>query len=570
MNKYYSSEKNVQILIALLKEHGIRKVIVSPGATNVCFVGSIQNDEWFDIYSCVDERSAAYMACGLAAETGEPVVLSCTGATASRNYIPGLTEAYYRKLPILAITSTQHIGRIGNNIPQVIDRTQCQKDIVKLSIHLPNIHDSEDKWAAELNINRALIKLKDDGGSPVHINLTTTYSKNFSVKVLPEVKVIKKIRYGENFPKIMGTKIGIFVGAHKKWSKELSELVDKFCAKYNGVVFCDHTSNYKGKYRINGNLICSQPQRSSIFKNLNTIIHMGEISGAYMDIFSKEVWRIDLDGEIKDTYKRLTYTFEMKEEDFFRGYIRIEDKNIEEEFTYLKECKKKIETLLNKIPELPFSNIWIAKNSINLIPKNAVLHLGILNSLRAWNYFDIPNEVLCFSNTGGFGIDGILSSVVGASLANDKKKYFCILGDLAFFYDINALGNCHIGNNLRIMLINNGKGTEFKNYSHNAAHFGDKADKYIAAAGHFGNKSKFLVKNFVENLGFNYISASNKKEYLESVEYFFNDNKSDRSIVFEVFTESFEESEALKIIENLEVEKKTRIKSIIKKFLRKV
>ena len=66
-NKYYSSERNVQILLALLKRNGIKKVIVSPGGTNICFVGSIQNDPFFEIYSSVDERSAAYMACGLAA-----------------------------------------------------------------------------------------------------------------------------------------------------------------------------------------------------------------------------------------------------------------------------------------------------------------------------------------------------------------------------------------------------------------------------------------------------------------------------------------------------------------------
>ena len=49
-------------------------------------------DSWFEMYSSVDERSAAYMACGMAAESGEVVVLSCTGATASRNYVSGLTE----------------------------------------------------------------------------------------------------------------------------------------------------------------------------------------------------------------------------------------------------------------------------------------------------------------------------------------------------------------------------------------------------------------------------------------------------------------------------------------------
>lgn len=106
-NFKYTNERNVQIVISLLKAHGIHRVIASPGTTNMTFVVSIENDPWFHVWSSVDERSAAYLACGMAAETGEPVVISCTGATASRNYMPGLTEAYYRKLPVLAITSTR-------------------------------------------------------------------------------------------------------------------------------------------------------------------------------------------------------------------------------------------------------------------------------------------------------------------------------------------------------------------------------------------------------------------------------------------------------------------------------
>ena len=96
--KYYSAERNVQILVSLLKQHGIKKIIASPGTTNMPFVASVQYDKWFDVISCVDERSAAYMACGLAAESGEPVVITCTGATASRDYFPAITEAHYRCL----------------------------------------------------------------------------------------------------------------------------------------------------------------------------------------------------------------------------------------------------------------------------------------------------------------------------------------------------------------------------------------------------------------------------------------------------------------------------------------
>ena len=142
--RFYTNERNVQIVIALLKAHGIHRVIVSPGTTNMTFVVSIENDPWFHIWSSVDERSASYLACGMAAETGEPVVISCTGATASRNYMPGLTEAYYRKLPVLAITSTRGNYKIGHLIDQQIDRRNIPNDIAIESVTIPMVKDYEE------------------------------------------------------------------------------------------------------------------------------------------------------------------------------------------------------------------------------------------------------------------------------------------------------------------------------------------------------------------------------------------------------------------------------------------
>lgn len=173
MEQFYTDERNVQILIALLKKHGIKHIVASPGSTNVTFVGSVQQDSFFEIYSCVDERSAAYMACGLAAEIMQPVVLSCTGATASRNYFPALTEAYYRKLPILAVTSTQEESKIGQLIPQVIDRSIQPADTVKMSVHLQTVKDDDDQWNVMLKANMAILELSHRGYGPVHINLTT-------------------------------------------------------------------------------------------------------------------------------------------------------------------------------------------------------------------------------------------------------------------------------------------------------------------------------------------------------------------------------------------------------------
>ena len=566
MNTFYTNERNTQILIALMKAHGIKKIIVSPGATNVCFVGSVQHDPFFEIYSSVDERSAAYLACGLAAESGEPVALSCTGATASRNYVPGLTEAFYRKLPVLAITSTQHTGRIGQMVPQVIDRSVQMNDLVKLSVQLPTVHDADDEWACEVAVNKALLELRLRGGGPVHINLTTTYSRDFSVKELPAVRIINRICHNDVLPELKRGRVGIFVGAHVKWDEELLKLVDDFCKTYDGVVFCDQTSNYRGKYRVLSAIVCMQSRYDSPCRKFDVLIHIGEISGAYMGFRANQVWRVSPDGEVCDVFRKLRYVFEMEEKEFFTRYAEAAQKNSAEP-AFIKEWHNECTRISSKIPELPFSNIWIAQLTAHKLPDGCSLHLGILNSLRAWNFFETPDTVTGYSNTGGFGIDGGVSSLIGASLANREKLYFGIIGDLAFFYDMNVIGNHHVGNNVRVMLVNNGRGTEFRNYNHPAARFGDDADPYMAAAGHFGNRSPLLVKHYAEDLGYEYMSASNKEEYLAHVDRFLTPQITDKPMLFEVFTDSAEESKALEIINHLETSTEGAAKDMARKIL---
>lgn len=568
MNTFYTNERNTQILIALMKAHGVRKIIASPGATNISLMASVQHDPFFEIYSSVDERSAAYLACGLAAESGEPVALSCTGATASRNYVPGLTEAFYRKLPVLAITSTQHTGRIGQMVPQVIDRSVQMNDLVKLSVQLPTVHDADDEWACEVAVNKALLELRRRGGGPVHINLTTTYSRDFSVKELPAVRIINRICHNDVLPELKRGRVGIFVGAHVKWDEELLKLVDDFCKTYDGVVFCDQTSNYRGKYRVLPAIVCMQSRYDSPCRKLDVLIHIGEISGAYMGFWANQVWRVSPDGNICDAFHKLRYVFEMEEKEFFRRYTaETESQNAYLDSTFIKEWHNECSKLSNKVPELPFSNIWIAQQTASKLPEGCALHLGILNSLRSWNFFETPDTVTGYSNTGGFGIDGGVSSLIGASLANRTKLYFGIIGDLAFFYDMNVIGNHHVGNNVRIMLVNNGRGTEFRNYNHPAARFGDDADPYMAAAGHFGNKSHQLVKHYAEDLGYEYMSASSKEEYLTHVGRFLTPELTDKPMLFEIFTDSADESKALELMNHLEMSPEGAAKDMAKKIL---
>lgn len=559
----YTSEKNVQMLIYLMKEHGIRRVIASPGTTNITFIASVQKDSYFEIYSAADERSAAYIACGMAAESGEPVALTCTGATASRNYVPGLTEAYYRKLPVLAITSTQHTGRIGNLQPQVIDRSVIQNDIAVYHTEIPFIHDKEDEWDINLKINRALLALKHRGGGPVHINLETRYTRDFSVEELPKYRKIERITVNDSFPEILNKKVAVFVGSHKRWDAELTHMVDRFCESYDAIVICDHTSNYHGKYGIQFNLISDQSFLNSENKRIELLIDMGEMSGAYMGLNPSEVWRVNSDGEIRDTYKKITKIFDMEEIDFFKRYA----KDSKVECNYYNNCKQEYNYLLANIPDLPFSNIWLAQNTAKKLPTNSIVHLGILNSLRSWNFFEFDPSIDCYCNTGGFGIDGIVSSFIGSALASKDKMHYLIIGDLAFFYDLNAIANRNIPNNIRILLVNNGCGTEFKNYNHFAATFGEEADEFIAARGHYGNQSPNLVKDYSIDLGFKYLTADSKEKYLSLVDEFISADSFDKPIMFEVFTNSTDESDALKMIKEIIQVKPNKVKDAVKNVL---
>lgn len=563
----YTIEKNVLILISLLKQYGVRNIIASPGSTNMTFVASVQHDDYFCVYSCVDERSAAYMACGMA-EEGEPVAIVCTGATASRNYMPGLTEAYYRKLPVLAVTC--HTGRynIGKLMAQQIDRTSIPNDIVVKSVELPLINTDADRVYCENKANEALQSLLYRQGSPVHINLITTQSGNYSIEELPEARMINKYTNYDELPALPPGEVVIFIGAHKTFTEKQTLAIESFCKNHNAVIFKDRTSGYYGKYSVCAAHVLAARKSIGELTYFDLCIHIGEISGDYytQTIKPRIVWRVSDDGLLKDKFDTLQCVFEMREEDFFEHYVS--------NSICKNELYDKWEVLANdatgKIPELPFSNVWVAKELANSLPINAEVHLGILNTLRSWNFFNIPSHIRTYCNVGGFGIDGSLSSMIGASLARKDKIYYGILGDLAFFYDLNSIGNRHIRENVRIIIINNGKGNEFKLHTSPGSLFGDETDMYIAAGGHFGNMSPSLVKGISTSLGFEYLSASNKVEFERIKNILVSESQIEKPLMVELFISAEDDTKAIQCMLDIYPKPRESSKKRIKRVVRKI
>lgn len=576
----YSDEKNALIIVSLLKKHNVKKIVISPGATNIPISGSLQNDPFFELYSAPDERSAAYMACGLSQESGEIVAISCTGATSSRNYFPGLTEAYYRKLPIIAITSSNGTYDNGNLIAQNIDRTTKPKDAVKISVDIPVIKDEQDVWYTNLQVNRAILEATRNGGGPVHINVTTSLLGTFTTKYLPNVSKINRFySFDKELPLLSNyKKIVIFIGSHKLFTEEEQENLQYFCEKFNAVVLKDHTSGYNGKYSVQSAIATRIVNRNhKYYSELipDLIIHIGEISGDYPTLSfltssSAPVWRVSEDGELRDTFKKLNNVFQMNFTQFSNKYKNSSKIN----GTYKELWEKKVSEIRKELKELPFSNNWIANNSIDKLDESYVLHLGILNSLRSWNWFELPKNIRRFSNVGGFGIDGILSTAIGSALASPDKNHLVVIGDLAFFYDMNSLGNRYLPSNLKIILVNNGTGTEFRNFDHIGSQFGKQTDDFIAAGGHYvnhfdKNESKISpAEAWTKSLGFKYYRANSKMEFLSQKDDFFN-NSHNRPSIIECITSPEEESEGLEDISKLNQIYNTRgtLVSTAKKFL---
>lgn len=531
----YSQAKNVQIVTALLKKHGVNQMVISPGGTNAPFVKGIQDDSFFTCYSVVDERSALYFAIGIYLATGKPVALCCTSAQATRNYVPGLTEAFYKHVPILAITFSKHPQYTGQDYMQAPNQTSLPVDAVRKSFSLPYVSNEHDRLHCERLVNEAILEMTHIVPAPVQLNVPMLDNElgSYTEDSLPSVKVIK--RFSKNdlaAVNLNGKKVLIVVGENRGYN---DDALINFAQTHNALIYVDQLSNMRNDYTVEGNLMLSRITQEIFDKEYcpDVLITIGGQTGDY-PLYHKlaettcnyEHWRISAGGEIVDTYDHLTRVYECSQEEFFS-----EVKSSKNEGGYLEKWKSFADNY-NTSVDLPLSNAFAAQQLSDKIPDNSYVNFAILNSLRVWNLFHLKNRVKCFCNVGAFGIDGGMSTFFGQSVMTNELCYM-VIGDLAFLYDMNSLSIRHIKNNARIILVNNNGGMEFK-YGCDAQKK-NCIDRYIAAADHFSNADGWATSN-----GFKYIPIKTKEEFLANMDAL--NKPSDSPILMEIFTDDEKEN----------------------------
>lgn len=544
----YTNLPSYQIIIALLKKYGIKHLVLSAGSRNVPFVHSVEEDSFFHCYSVVDERSAAYFAMGLSQQLQEPVLISCTASTASSNYWPAVGEAYYQGVPLIVLTSDRNPAMLHQWEDQMIDQVGMFDRHVRKSVNLPLINDKSDWLWCQRLVNEALLELDHNGTGPVHINVPMKdYCMEFDVPTLPEVRKISRINVLDDAEwKKMCLKLAkykrilITAGQQCCVTEGFNRVLSSFFKKYNVAISVEHMSNLECEGAIL-TTVCFDVRyhHKDLYEFLpDLVISFGNnISQGIKEQLrwyngKYDHWSVQPDGAVVDMYNSLTTIFECPIEYFFQYMVKNADENLCNDYQYYNSIKKYADSV--QFPDFPWSSTYAIKEVVERIPSGSILQMAINNSIRISNFFRLTPGIHKYANIGTYGIDGCLSTLVGQAAVTDSLC-FLIIGDLAFFYDMNALRIKHIGNNIRILLLNNQGGGEFY---YNGSYIDEASDLHTCARHHTKAEGWVKENNFI------YLSAHNKEEFTTALKVFM-EAKTDKSIFLEVFTEMKHDSDVV-------------------------
>ncbi|MDR1918564.1 MAG: 2-succinyl-5-enolpyruvyl-6-hydroxy-3-cyclohexene-1-carboxylic-acid synthase [Tannerellaceae bacterium] len=543
----YSSKKSVQQLVGLLKAHELKQIVLSPGSRNSPITCSLANDPFFTCHTVVDERSAGFYALGIAQHTGKGVAVCCTSGTAVLNYAPAVAEAYYQRLPLVVITADRPAAWIEQMDGQTLPQPGVFNTLVKKSVQLPEIASEEDEWYANRLINEALLAMTHRACGPVHINVPLSEPLfEYETEQLPEVRKITRnqlpivseavfLDYQKRFLKYKKT----MVIAGQSVDPGMTDALNKLILMHDCVVLTEHISGIPPLYffRNFDATLGAIPEEKLENYLPDLLITVGGhiISKRIKQILRahppKEHWHLSPSGEIVDTYQCLTEVVEADAVEFINYLSNHQrDPYIKKPFTlrWMYAC-------VIPAPKVEFSDVMAVGALMKALPKDANLQLANSTSVRLAHLFRPLGQQRIYSNRGTSGIDGCLSTALGQAAVSPNPT-FLLIGDLAFFYDMNALWNQQLSKNLRILLNNNGGGEIF----HTLPGFkpSEAMEKYVVAS------HSWSARAWAEDRGFTYLSASDEQELTEQMPVFTAEG-GDKPVLLEVFSSKEKNAEIL-------------------------
>ncbi|MBR5084656.1 MAG: 2-succinyl-5-enolpyruvyl-6-hydroxy-3-cyclohexene-1-carboxylic-acid synthase [Prevotella sp.] len=485
----YSNKKNINILTSLLVAHGIRHAVVCPGSRNAPIVHNLNAHPKIKCYPVTDERSAGFFAMGVALATHHTVAVCVTSGSALLNLAPAVAEAHEQHVGIVVISADRPQQWIEQLDGQTIPQPNAFNSLVNKSVTLPeNITNEEDHWYCNRLVNEALLATLFPINGPVHINVPIAEPLfEFTVDELPEERTIRRYFAGCD-----GTQVIQWILDAKKPMVVMGQYVSDTRLSSNdnrtkaiqllgslGVLLSERLCHLSSTIILVDEALSLIENEEEYLPDL--IVYFGGmvVSKRLRQFMRKakgaKVVMINQDGNIHDVSMHLTDVVQMRDiEELFHALLNLYDTNLElknSETYKLKnletlEYHLKWETLLRFARNFAynyqpaFSQMATVKYfEEQLADIEYDFHVHYANSMPI-RLANIYAEQPVYCNRGVNGIEGSLSTAVGFAATTDDKV-FCIVGDLSFFYDQNALWNQNLGGNLRIILLNNDGGGIF-------------------------------------------------------------------------------------------------------------
>ena len=497
----YSNKENVNILTSLLVAHGVQHAVVCPGSRNSAIVHNLNECPAIQCYPVTDERSAGFYALGMAQALRQPVVVCVTSGTALLNLAPAVAEAYYQHIPLVVVSADRPPQWIDQLDGQTLPQPDALGRFVRKAVSLPEPHDDEEHWYCHRLVNEALIAALQGGRGPVHINVPVTEPLfDYTVSELP---VERKIEWtaADMSPATLSHVTRMFLQAKRPMlisGQPMNPLLDEAVS----LVGDDEAYLPDFVLYIGGSIVS---------KRLKRFLRK-----------AKETWVVSASGEVPETFMNLTHVFQGSGEavaDHIRFMMVMEPHPFVQQWDdLLARIRQQVEAY-----EPAYSEMAAVKYFEQYVG-DAEVHYANSTAIRLANIF-AKHPVWC--NRGVNGIEGSLSTAAGFSCVTDKRV-FCVIGDLSFFYDQNALWNQNLRENFRILLLNNGRGGIFNMLP--GLEQSPARDAFVAAEHHTSAEGICQANDIV------YLSASDMPQLRAGIDTLLN-IESTRPVLLEVFTD---------------------------------
>ncbi len=542
-----TAKDSCNIICNLLQQHGIKHAVVSPGSRNAPLIVALARSSELTKTVVIDERSAAFIALGIASASDKPVALVCTSGTALLNYAPAIAEAYYRKIPLIVISADRPVEWIDQDDSQTLRQYEALSNYVKQSYNIPARCDNDTmKWYVNRIVNDAIITSNTGRRAPIHINVQIDEPLNDLVELKNSVlheREIELILPSKKLPceivkelsrNLADKKILIIVGFNQP-DNELNQALENLAQCANIVVMTESISNLKSTRFISSidrtlSVMDEQSRKDltpDIVMTLGGALVSRHIKQYMRSTKPKEHWHIGITDSTIDCFTVLTKRIETDASSFFLQISGELDYDVSSEYASKWHEIASIAEVSHKryVSNSAWSDLTALGVVFDTIPSEWNVHLSNGSVVRYAQLFDTTrfNRIDC--NRGVSGIDGSTSTAIGASVVNDDTTLL-ITGDMSAQYDIGALAAGCISSSFKMIVLNNGGGGIFR--------FVKSTSDLPELEAYFVAETKLPLKQIAPGYGFEYVCASSQTELLLAIDFICKENSS--PVILEIKT----------------------------------